>query len=240
MTFLSALILGLLASAHCAGMCGGLQTALQQPVIVRSANEIMRHVMAMNAGRLTTYVGAGALLAGTGAGFVQAVDLPQLALVVRYITALLLILLGCQFVFSRQRPFAAIERFGRALWQPFSKRLAMQDSAGLATSFKRGLLWGFLPCGLVYAVLLTTLFSPGALQGAQVMLGFGLGTIPALVLTGGIYQHFRRVAHNDNVRWVGGLVFILGGVLMVATPWLVDMEFMHNYPQLLSPLFCLT
>ena len=240
MTFLSALILGLLASAHCAGMCGGLQTALQQPSVLRSANEIVRHGLILNAGRLTTYCVAGALIAAGGAGFLQALDLPQITQAVRYFTALLLILMGYQFLFSRHKPFAVVERLGGTLWQVVSKHMSADNSRAPFTAFKRGIAWGFLPCGLVYAVLLTTLFSAGPLQGGLVMLGFGLGTLPAMLLTGGVYQHFRSVAHNNNVRWLGGLVFIAGGVLMVAAPWLVDMDFMHGYPPLMSSLFCLS
>ena len=72
-----------------------------------------------------------------------------------------------------------------------------------------GLLWGFLPCGLVYSVLTTALVTGSAMRGGLLMLAFGLGTLPNLLLAGMLFKRFRDITRNGKVRLVAG-VLVLG------------------------------
>ena len=240
MTFLSALLLGLLASAHCAAMCGGLQSVLQQTMVIRSAQQAYLHLLALNFGRLSIYCLAGSLLAVLGGSIVGLIDVPQLTRTARYFTAIVLILIGVQLLLPNVRLFAWLELFTKSAWQRIQRYMPKSDDNHLRGSYLRGLIWGFLPCGLVYSVLLTTLFADGSLQGALIMLGFGLGTLPAMLLTGGLYLHLRTMIRNKVVQIFAGVIFIQGGVLMIAAPWFTNMEFMRAYPQLMSGLFCIS
>lgn len=239
MTFVSALLLGLLASAHCAGMCGGLQAALQQPNVIRTVTDAHRHLIALNLGRLTVYVIAGLLFSLFGSILIKVIDVPRISQFTRYLTALVLVAIGVQLLMSKYKPFVFIEKYGAALWRCMRSLLPVTNSNYLRWSFYRGLIWGFLPCGLIYGVLMTTLFADSMLQGGLIMLGFGLGTFPAMVLTGGLYQQLRRIVRNRAVQLVGGLIFIQGGLLMLLAPWFTGMDFMHSYPQIMSTMFCI-
>lgn len=240
MTFISAVILGLLASMHCAGMCGGLQSVLQQPLVIRSKSEANKHLLALNMGRLSIYLLAGLLFASTGSGVLGWVDVPKVSMIARYLSAGLLVLIGLQLLLSRQRPFLWLEQAGAALWRWLSPVLAGISSSKIPASYQRGLVWGFLPCGLVYSVLLTTLFAETPLDGGLIMLGFGLGTLPALLLTGNFYLQLRQATQNRGVQAVGGLLFIQGGLLTFLAPQFVSTGFMQSYPQLMSNIFCLS
>jgi sulfite exporter TauE/SafE len=238
MTFLSALILGLLASAHCAAMCGGLQGALQQPLVMRSRRDGMWHLLMLNAGRILTYVLAGVMLSFIGAKVVLQFDIPSITQALRYLAAFVLIALGLQLLLSKSKPFRWIEKHGAAVWQFVQRYMPQQNQSKLRHSLMRGLIWGFLPCGLIYGVLVSTLFLPNTLDAAAVMLGFGVGTLPAMLLTGGMYQAFRSFIRNRAVQTLGGLVFIQGGVFIIFAPWFISTEFMGAYPEIMATMFC--
>jgi len=71
------------------------------------------------------------------------------------------------------------------------------------------------------------------------MLGFGLGTLPAMLLTGTLYQYLRTLVKSRSVQFLGAMVFIQGGVLVLLAPYFTDMSFTRAYPQLMSTMFCL-
>lgn len=238
MTFWSALILGLLSSFHCAGMCGGLQAAIQQITTIRTRAEAIWHLLALNMGRLLTYIVIGVLLATFGSTALYKADISWLTRGARIMAAVTLILLGVYMLLSQQKPFAVLEKLTQPLWAKLSPLLNNNHNR-LLVSLQQGLIWGFLPCGLVYAVWLTTLFANTPTQAAQTMLGFGLGTLPSMLLTGVAFIRFKQLVANRAVQIVGGLVFIAGGLLMLTAPWWVDKSFLQAYPQLISTMFCL-
>ena len=87
----------------------------------------------------------------------------------------------------------------------------------MAQAFPLGLLWGWLPCGLVYSALVTALASGSAASGALMMLAFGLGTLPNLLLAGLLAARLKAYAAKPAVRLIAGLVvlgFGLRGLFM--------------------------
>lgn len=243
MTFWSALILGLLASGHCAGMCGGLQIAIlsggNREQVIRSKADAHWHVLLLNVGRIATYVGLGVGLTLLSYNIVMQLDIDRISGFLRNTMALIIILIGVQIMFSKRRPFQSLERIGSFVWKPAS-RLISHHNSRKASSFISGIAWGFLPCGLVYSVLLVSVASADVMSSATVLFGFGLGTLPALVLTGLLYRRFQTVVTSRYVHLVGGLFFIAGGIAMLSAPLWVSREFMHDYPVLLNTLFCVT
>ena len=196
-------------------------------------------MLLLNLGRLTTYICAGILFASLGTSILGYVDLPVITHATRIFTAIVLILLGIQLLLKRHRPFSQIERVGAWLWELVNKIGVKTDSNKLSQTYLRGLIWGFLPCGLLYAVLLTTIFANDPMQGGLVMLGFGFGTLPVMLLTGSLYQYISSWVRHRAAQWLGGVIFIQGGLLMLIAPYLVNMDFMQAYPQLMSTMFCL-
>ena len=204
---LALFIVGLLGAGHCAGMCGGIVGALsaQGP---QGAASLPIH-LAYNLGRIGSYVLAGLLAGALGqlAGSLMAVQQGLYLFASLMLVAMGLYLLGLtQFL-------APLERGGQALWQriqPLTKRFL--PVRGIAQALPLGLLWGWLPCGLVYGALATALGAGSAGQGALLMLAFGLGTLPNLLLAGLLLARFRRFAQARVTRIVAGLLVLGYGI----------------------------
>jgi sulfite exporter TauE/SafE len=106
-----------------------------------------------------------------------------------------------------------IEQAGSGLWkrlQPYTARLLPVHT--LPRALGLGALWGWLPCGLVYSVLITALASGSALQGALIMLAFGLGTLPNLLAIGLFWERCRHWVQAPRVRLLAGLLVMALGV----------------------------
>ena len=207
----AAVLTGLLGGVHCAGMCGGIVSALAGGAGTRW----LIHV-AYNAGRILSYALAGAIAGAVGSlGLMLDRWLPvQIAL---YVAAnVLLIALGL-YLAGMRSPITRLESLGAGLWrriQPFTGRFLPADS--LSKAFALGMLWGWLPCGLVYTVLFTALLSGSALSGAALMLAFGVGTLPNLMAVAVLLQKSRRLFSRRVARIVSGATIMAFGVFGLA------------------------
>ncbi|MCE9569682.1 MAG: sulfite exporter TauE/SafE family protein [Rhodocyclales bacterium] len=212
--FLAVFLIGLLGGVHCAGMCGGIVSALslQMPGAAGSSAPAWSIHLAYNLGRIASYAIAGALIGALGSlGLLLNNWLPvQLGL---YVAAnLMMVALGL-YLTGLTQTLAFTERAGQSLWrrvQPATKRFL--PVRGVAQAFPLGMLWGWLPCGLVYSVLTMTLVSGSAARGAATMLAFGLGTLPNLMLAGLLLARFRNVVQGRAVRLVSGLIVLGFGI----------------------------
>ena len=212
--YIAVFLIGLLGGTHCVGMCGGIVGALSAGLANRG--DLRRQVwplhLAYNAGRITSYTVAGAALGAIGGlGMVLNNVLPvQMALYV--VANAMLIALGL-YLTGVTAVLAPVERAGHRLWahvQPLTRRFLPARS--VAQAFPLGLLWGFLPCGLVYSVLATALVSGSAQRGATLLLAFGLGTLPNLMLAGLLLARLREVVRQRWVRVASGVVVLGFGI----------------------------
>lgn len=211
--FIAVFLIGLLGGVHCAGMCGGIVSALSaQTVAQPGGRSVFPLHLAYNLGRISSYCIAGAVMGSIGSlGLLLNHLLPiQMSL---YVAAnLMLIALGLYLTGATQS-LALTERLGQHVWrriQPFTKRFLPVKSA--AQAYPLGLLWGWLPCGMVYSVLTTALLSGSAARGASTMLAFGLGTLPNLLLAGMLLKRLRDVTQRPWIRLSSGLLVIGFGV----------------------------
>jgi len=180
----TAFFVGLLGSGHCFGMCGGIAAGLGSlPVHKDTGDEDKPQVTSavlFNLGRIVTYACLGMASAWILAGAGKMLNVPQWSMILRLLTALMIFLIGLQFLFNWQT-LAVIERGGAKVWR-FVMPLAVRASTmpGGTGRLLLGLCWGLLPCGLVYSVLLTASAAGNPISGALVMLAFGIGTFPAM------------------------------------------------------------
>ncbi|MBF0426798.1 MAG: sulfite exporter TauE/SafE family protein [Magnetococcales bacterium] len=213
---LVALLLGLTSTLHCLGMCGGIIGALSMslPDAVRQHRPtLLLYVAALNIGRLLSYT-----LAGAAAGFLgqegSGITGPAGGHTLLQILASLVLVMVGLYLTGRFPLLAGLERLGTPLWlriEPWWRRLLPLRSPGQALLL--GVIWGWLPCFLVYATLLLSLSMATPLQGALTMVSFGVGTLPMAITTGllaGFMMQWRRATW---VRWTTGLFFILSGIL---------------------------
>lgn len=237
---------GLLGSVHCAGMCGGIVGALSLqagartvPVRVVASSPVrapLVDVLAYNAGRIGSYTVAGLLAGAVGQGAHALAALPVLQAGAYWLANAMLVALGL-YLMGAWLGLARLERSGQAVWrhvQPLLHRLG--PPAGPARMLAAGSLWGWLPCGMVYSALVTSMLSGSALTGALAMLAFGLGTLPMLLALGVMGAGLRSLLRARAVR-VGGGALVLGfgliglaraavGRDVAASPWL-DMLCLH-------------
>lgn len=200
---------GLLGGVHCAGMCGGLigAFALGLPRD-RNAPTLL---IACNLGRVATYVGLGALAGALGAGTLVFAGALPMQKILFAISCSVLLALGLYLAGLFPR-FAAIERLGAAPWrriQPLLSRILPIRS--LTSALAAGILWGFLPCGLVYSAVVLALTAASATQGALVMAAFGAGTLPNLLAMGFLAGRLQLFLQDRRIRAAAGAVLVVAG-----------------------------
>ena len=216
---ITAFFVGLLGSGHCFGMCGGIAAGLGSlpgSVTDRSqAKPSPISALLFNLGRILSYAILGVISAWILAGVGTALNVPKWSMLLRFATAVMIFLIGVQFLFNWQT-LAFIERAGAKVWKRILPVAVRAGSLpGGSGRLLLGLCWGFLPCGLVYSVLLTASASGSAISGAGVMLAFGLGTIPSML---GMSLAAPALAAMLSDRWTRklmGVAMILLAVLSV-------------------------
>lgn len=202
-------LIGLFGSVHCAGMCGGIVSAFSMAARGRPGMRVLSY----NAGRISTYMVAGAIAGGVASGARTLGGLGTLQAGGYWLANLMLIALGLHLM-DAWRGLAHVEALGSGLWRrlkPLAARLQPLD--GPAKLFGLGALWGWLPCGMVYSVLVTAMLSGSAMSGAAVMLAFGLGTLPMLLAMGVAGARLRTAMQRRAVRIAAGLLVLGFGLL---------------------------
>lgn len=205
-------VTGLLGGVHCVGMCGGIVTAFAGQ---SGASRWPLHLL-YNLGRIGSYALAGAIAGTAGSIGLLLNDMLPVQQSLYVLANLMLIAMGL-YLAGMTRVAAALERAGLVLWrriQPVTRRLLPADT--LPRAFGLGMLWGWLPCGLVYAVLASALVSGNALSGAAVMLAFGLGTLPNLMVAGLAMRRLTLVRQARPLRLAAGALVLGFGVYGLA------------------------
>jgi uncharacterized protein len=215
-SYFAAFVVGLLGGGHCAGMCGGIVGALTfgLPESIRDQfGKTLSYQLGYNFGRSTSYVLAGAIMGGLGVLLAQLVPIYAAQQVLLVIAALFMILLGL-YLGGWWLGLSKIENLGNGLWkriEPFARKLLPVKTP--AQAWILGLAWGWIPCGLVYSMLIWTVSAGGVLQGAGLMLAFGLGTLPNLFAMGMLAGSLARWLKDIRVRRAAGLTVILFGLV---------------------------
>jgi sulfite exporter TauE/SafE len=203
---LSLFLLGLASGVHCVGMCGGFVAAFQGIPIRQAEPARGRRLALFNAGRISTYALLGAA-AGLAGGEITLAFGAHTAL---YVFANLMLIGVGLYLAGAAQWFAGIERIGAPLWRHVQPVLAKRLNGRGA--YVAGLLWGLLPCGLVYAALATAALAGSAAGGAAAMAAYGLGTAPWLLGAGLAFGWLQKKA----VRAAAGGVVLAFGVLGLA------------------------
>ncbi|WP_153146090.1 sulfite exporter TauE/SafE family protein [Dechloromonas sp. H13] len=196
-------LVGLLGGTHCVGMCGGIVGALSLGAPARWSMHL-----AYNAGRIASYAAAGALAGALGAASLALDGQAPVRIGLYLLANLMLVALGL-YLLGVTRALAFTERAGQHLWrviQPLTRRFLPARTVGQA--FPLGLLWGWLPCGLVYSALATALSAGAPGRGALLMLAFGLGTLPNLLLAGILLARLNAFVRRPAVRIASGLLVL--------------------------------
>lgn len=224
---IAALLMGFFGSPHCLGMCGGLVTAFGLSMKDASPAKRRALVATYHIGRLSSYAFLGLLAGLIGTTVLEPLmtgnNMPRILL------GLVLVFVGVTMLGA---PFLnKLERFGMRFWQYLSP---LRQKVFPLNTFPRaltaGLLWGFLPCGLVYGALLVAIVAHNPLSGAALMFVFGLGTVPMLVATHETVGWLRDKIGRFRLRQLNGATLVLSGLAVVFIPMVMSgMHGGHNH-----------
>ncbi len=215
------LAIGLVSTLHCSAMCGGIMGALSLslPAEARERSGLFAvYVLLFNLGRLVTYAGLGAAVGVLGRGLLGVLP-PQWAhWLFQGSLALVCVVVGLHLIGALPR-LARFESLGALVWrlvEPLGRSLLPVTRPVQALAY--GVVWGFLPCGLVYGMLLVALSAGGAQAGAAVMGVFWLGSLPTLLAAGMLTRAMVRLVRLPRLRFGLGLGLIALGFFTVLAP----------------------
>lgn len=218
------LFMGLFGSVHCAAMCGPIAGALALSLPKECRHNplhLAAYLVALSLGRILSYGLAGGLGGLLGSAIAQNPLAPSLHELLRGLAALVVILTGLYLTgwFPRLKQ---MDRLGVPVWrrlEPLQRRLLPVHSRRQAVLY--GMVWGWLPCGLVYYAVLLTLAADDPLQGALMMSLFGLGTLPAILGLGSFVGWIAGLARRPAWRATAGLLLSAVGLvgLLLGGDW---------------------
>lgn len=218
---ISVFLMGLLGGVHCLGMCGGvvaMLTAGLDPQVRSDPKKVALFHLNYNIGRILSYILMGAIFGLVGALLTQSLQMNVLDKSLRIFSGVLMIMVGL-YIGNWSSGIQVLEKIGAKLWvrlQPITQRFLPIKS--LKSAFFTGLLWGGIPCGLVYGALGFAIISGSAEQGGMIMLAFGLGTLPSLLLMASVSTQLNTLVQKPVVRKVSGVLIIALGVVALWMP----------------------
>lgn len=209
-SIIAVFFVGLLGGVHCLGMCGSIVGILTGQLPKDGARWPFH--LAYNSGRIASYTVAGMLVGAIGQAGLLFRDVVPVQHLLFALSSLMLIALGL-YLAGLWSMVRRIEQLGSVLWQRIQPltRFVFPITSPLR-ALLLGMLWGWLPCGLVYSVLVTALASGHPQSGALIMLAFGLGTLPNLLVIGLFWERCRRWVQSPRVRLLAGLIVMAFGV----------------------------
>lgn len=208
-SFLGGMVLGFASTLHCAGMCGGIATSLTLMFGPKTAAERARVLTLAQAGRVTSYMLAGAALGYAGAELYGGFDRAGAFRLLQWFGAVVLIWLGLTFAGLLPMP-APVDRAVARISAGLAGALAPLRSSS-AGPYVVGLTWGVIPCPMVYAALFTAMLTGSATGGVIFMAGFGLATVIPVFLTAFGVTTLASMEARGRARVAIGLAIALFG-----------------------------
>lgn len=217
MLLFAAFLAGFFGSLHCIGMCGGIVGVMGLSARNSQRKTFWQQLpywLGYNFGRLTSYVIAGLIAGSIGAQAAGIFEPARVQNIGILLAGSFLILLGL-YISGWWQGLGVLEKGGALIWQriqPLAQKALKAPTPLRAVT--TGLIWGWLPCGLVYAMLVWAMTVATPLGGASIMLAFGLGTLPMLLGLGAASQYLDKIRHDKRWRQLAGGLILLFGVLI--------------------------
>ncbi len=216
LSLITAFLLGLMGASHCMVMCGGIAAAASSSNPA-SGKGSYAYLLLFNLGRILSYSIAGLIVSILGLWLADSHQAAQQVL--RSIAGVLLILMG--FYIARWwMLLTRLETAGQLIWrylQPLTRKLIPIQNKKQALAL--GLLWGWLPCGLIYSTLAWVAANAEPMMGALTMLCFGLGTLPGILAAGIFAQQLNRLISHRHFRQFAGILLMTYGIWTLLAIW---------------------
>lgn len=211
LSLITAFLLGLSGAGHCLVMCGGIAAGIGS-----QQSNTLRPIF-FNLGRILTYCFAGLVVASVG--FWLKDQHQWLMYGLRSIAGILLIFMGL-YIARWLLWLTRLEQLGEYVWNPIKPMVApLVRSQDNASAIKLGMLWGFLPCGLIYSTLTWVGANQEPLMGGIAMLFFGLGTLPAMLTSSFAAKALLSIMQKKWIKQASGLLLITYGAWTLFSVW---------------------
>lgn len=214
----TAFVMGIGSSGHCFSMCGGIACALG----LKQESHSILPVVLYNTGRILAYTSIAFLL---GKLVQQAIELaPWLATGLRTGAALLLVMMALHTL-QWWRGILILEQLGQHLWHPLQtagKKL-LPGSGSSMRPLVMGFIWGWLPCALVYSTLVWAITQAGNAHAGFLMLAFGLGTTPVMLVSG--ISAIKIKTLMQSTAWRYGMA----SLLIACAAWTTLSAWQHHH-----------
>lgn len=216
--FYAALLVGFLGGGHCLTMCGGIVSVFSANIPIHHRTSLryrIPYLVSYNLGRIFSYCLAGALIGFSIQFF--AIKSHIILQLLQLLAGIVLILLGLYIGrwFNGITKIELVGKFGWRYISPLAKKFIPFKHPLSALPF--GMIWGWLPCGLVYSTLTWAAASGRPDSGALIMLGFGLGTLPAMLALGIFSERLSTLLNHSLFRTIAALLIIMYGLNMIYT-----------------------
>jgi len=237
LTLFAALGAGLLGSTHCLGMCGGIAGAVgvgdaRNP---RTRKAAAGYSLLYNLGRIASYAVVGFAAGSVGHWLGATMNYAHWLVVLRVATGMVMIVIGLQIAFN-WRWLRAMEALGARLWRrvsPYAARLLPARTPAAALTL--GMLWGWLPCGLVYTMAVAASVSGHGASGALLMAAFGVGTLPSMLAVGAMGRRVGTLLNRPALRRIAGLTVVVFGLWTAGKA--LAMDHSHHQPQVTNVVY---
>ena len=215
LTLLGGLILGLVSSLHCVAMCGGVGGTLSISLGRSTAFPDRARALAMaQVGKMVAYVAAGAVVGGFGSTLYGLFDQHAAYAVLQRFGALVLVWTAISLTGLLPSPASLGRAFAPLSRWAWAERRRGHGLAALVA----GLVWGLMPCGMVYAALMYAMLAGDALRGGLVMLGFALGVSPLLTASSLGVAWLGKTERRPALQWAAGLALIAVSITTLVWP----------------------
>lgn len=208
----TAFLIGLAGSVHCVAMCGGVISGLT--FAIPKQRPILPYALSYNVGRIASYTLAGAL-----AGYLGSIFTHLTGDGIRWlnlISGLFLVALA-GYISGWWKVLSHLEKWGAKFWQrlsPLGKRFIPFKSPVHAIPY--GIIWGWLPCGLVYSAQTWSVAAGNSTNGALQMLFFGLGTLPSTLLVAFSANQVKAVLQKNQTKQLIALLILLFAIYSIS------------------------
>ncbi len=214
----SAFIVGLVGSGHCLGMCGGIAAAFSPTLSHQKPLQSFSFTIIFNLGRIFSYAIAGASVGALSYFVGGQIDIHYWSQTLRFATGLTIAAIGLALLF-RLSVLNILEQLGQPIWRRLAPYTSALRPAG--THWKvllLGMLWGWIPCGMVYSMLLVALMSGQPHYGSLTMISFGLGTLPSMVLSGAVLARLGQMCNRKQLARYAGMLCLVFGMWTALAP----------------------
>lgn len=201
----SGFLLGIVGSLHCVGMCGPIAL-----IIPTSRNSVLKffQIITYNFGRVLTYSLFGLVFGLLG----ETLRLAEIQQYVSIVVGVLIILIVLGTLLSYHKGANKANKIVTSIFNPIKTRLSKLIGKERKNLLGIGIMNGFLPCGLIYIALSTSLAAESIAESVGFMVAFGIGTIPAMLSV----MYFRSLINSKvNVSKVVPYMMLIVGFMLV-------------------------